>query len=628
MKKIFALILMAAMACCHAEISDAADEPIHFADPFILAENGIYYMYGTSSDNGIAVLVSDDLVNWHVPDGLDIFLALDKKDSYGNKWFWAPEVYHVADTYYMYYSAEEHICVATSNSPLGPFRQKEHKPMLEGNGIDNTLFIDSDGTPYLFWVKFNSGNEIWSAKLESDLMTVIPQTESFCIRMSQEWEREWPAVNEGPFVVKCDDKYIMTYSANSYESTNYGIGMAVADRIGGKWSKYDGNPIFQCPRGLYGVGHHAFFKDFDGKDRIAFHSHFAQGQINPRIIHISDWKIDRKGIIRINGKHILTPVLNRESKCGFYSNPVKRTDSPDPSAIRDSDGKYYAVHTESHGRMNVFKSDDLINWEEFSTIFTRESRPDFVKNGGLWAPDISKSSDGYLCYYSMSTWGGEWEAGVGRAVSTELDGEWKDCGKLFISTEIGVQNSIDPVFVCAEDHKYLFWGSFRGIYAIELTDDGTSVRQGAEPVQIAGTAYEGTYILRHGKYWYMFASTGTCCEGLNSTYQTVVGRAENVLGPYVDKNGLPMMDNHHEVVISGGYGFRGTGHNSGIVTDDRGDTWMLYHSYWDKLPRNGRMLMLDRIFWDKDGWPYVRNAGAPSVVSRRPYITYPDSSHQ
>jgi len=307
-KRIYS-ILTALLLCCNAGYLGAADRPVPYADPFILAENGIYYLYGTSSDDGIGVLVSEDLVNWRVPDGSGIYFALNENDSYGNRWFWAPEVYHIGDTYYMYYSTEEHVCVATSNSPLGPFKQKVQEPMFKEKGIDNTLFIDSDGTPYMFWVRFNNGNEIWSVKLERDLVTVIPGTESFCIRMSQEWEREWPAVNEGPFVVLHDGKYVMTYSANSYECKNYGLGMAVADHIGGEWTKYDGNPIFQCPAGLYGVGHHSFFKDFKGKDRIVFHSHHALGQISPRVIHISDWKIDRKGIVRINDKHIITPVL-------------------------------------------------------------------------------------------------------------------------------------------------------------------------------------------------------------------------------------------------------------------------------------------------------------------------------
>ena len=119
--------------------------------------------------------------------------------------------------------------------------------------------------------------------------------------------------------------------------------------------------------------------------------------------------------------------------------------------------------------------------------------------------------------------------------------------------------------------QYLFWGSFRGIYGIELSDDGLSVRKGAKLRQVAGTAYEGTYIHKKDGYYYFFASIGTCCEGLKSTYTTVVGRSKKLFGPYVDKNGKKMLDNHHEILIHKNEAFVGTGHNSEIVTDKTGN---------------------------------------------------------
>lgn len=66
---------------------------------------------------------------------------------------------------------------------------------------------------------------------------------------------------------------------------------------------------------------------------------------------------------------------------------------------------------------------------------------------------------------------------------------------------------------------------------------------------MAGTAYEGTYIHKKDGHYYFFASIGSCCEGLKSTYTTVVGRSDNLFGPYVNKNGGSMMDNKHEVLI-------------------------------------------------------------------------------
>ena len=61
----------------------------------------------------------------------------------------------------------------------------------------------------------------------------------------------------------------------------------------------------------------------------------------------------------------------------------------------------------------------------------------------------------------------------GRSDVRQPGRSFTDKGKLFISNEIGVQNSIDPFYIEEDGHKYLFWGSFRGIYGIELSDDGS-----------------------------------------------------------------------------------------------------------------------------------------------------------
>lgn len=156
--------------------------------------------------------------------------------------------------------------------------------------------------------------------------------------------------------------------------------------------------------------------------------------------------------------------------------------------------------------------------------------------------------------------------------------------------------------------KYLFWGSFRGIYAIELADDGLSLKEGVAPQQVAGTAYEGTYIHKKDGHYYFFASVGSCCEGLKSTYTTVVGRSDKLFGPYLDKQGGSMMDNRHEVLIHKSDAFVGTGHNSEIVTDNAGNDWFFYHAVSVKHPE-GRVLMLDKICWE-DGWPTVKGSVA------------------
>ena len=298
-----------------------------------------------------------------------------------------------------------------------------------------------------------------------------------------------------------------------------------------------------------------------------------------------------------------------------YYNPVINYSLPDPSVIRGEDDYFYLYATENIRNLPIHRSKNLVDWEYVGTAFTNDTRPDFEPKGGLWAPDINKIGDKYVLYYSMSVWGGEWTCGIGCATADKPEGPFKDHGKMFRSNEINVQNSIDPFYIEEGGRKYLFWGSFRGIYAIELSDDGLSLKEGATPQKVAGTAYEGTYIHKKDGYYYFFASIGTCCEGLKSTYTTVVGRSKKLFGPYVDKSGKKMLDNHHEVLIHKNDAFVGTGHNSEIVTDKAGNDWMFYHAVSTKNP-GGRVLMMDKVNW-KDGWPSVAG-NSPSIEAERP----------
>lgn len=285
--------------------------PVLFGDPFILLHDGVYYAYGTQGANGIPVYTSDDLLTWETPARK---LALHKDDVWADRWFWAPEVYYVNGMFYMYYSADEHICVATSDSPLGPFTQKEKKPMLPGEKcIDNSLFIDDDGKAYLFFDRFNDGLNIWVAELEENLLDIKEETMEKCIHVSQEWEEVWPRVNEGPYVLKHNNVYYMTYSANSYESPAYGIGVATATNVKGPWVKYENNPIYQFVGDLQGIGHSALFTDKDGNLRITFHAHQSREKIHPRIMHISTVRFeqqDGKEMMVIDPDYI-TPVLKK-----------------------------------------------------------------------------------------------------------------------------------------------------------------------------------------------------------------------------------------------------------------------------------------------------------------------------
>ncbi|MCX5789861.1 MAG: glycoside hydrolase family 43 protein [Elusimicrobia bacterium] len=298
----------------HHKAIDATGTKVPLGDPFILLWNGKYYAYGTgvNSDQGIAVFVSDDLLTWQGPVGATNGLALDKADVWADRWFWAPEVYHVNGKFYMYYTADEHICVATSASSLGPFKQDVQEPMTAGEkSIDASPFIDDDGRAYFFFVKFNDGNNIWGAELQSDLLHIKPDTMRKAMNVSQDWETVKGRVNEGPSVFKHNGTYYMTYSANDYQSQSYGVGYATAKHPLSTWTKYADNPILQKPSGLVGTGHSALFTDKEGKLRIVFHAHNGTTAVQPRNMYIGTVVFTNGNGKEVMGidKTYITPVL-------------------------------------------------------------------------------------------------------------------------------------------------------------------------------------------------------------------------------------------------------------------------------------------------------------------------------
>lgn len=308
-----------------------------------------------------------------------------------------------------------------------------------------------------------------------------------------------------------------------------------------------------------------------------------------------------------------------------YTNPVFDRDTPDPSIQRSQDGKFYCYATNCQTR----RSSDLVRWTEVRDVFGRPTWNDttYVKDGeqhtdyySLWAADVNYFNGRYVMYYASALWGNGSRTGIGVAIGISPY-KFADRGRLFRSTEIKVENSIDPVYIEEWDKKYLAWGSFNGIYITELTDDGLQVRDMNNIKRIAGTAFEGAMIHKHGNHYYLFASIGACCEGLRSTYKTVVGRSTSLMGPYLSKDGKPMTNNGYSVLISKNSRWVGPGHNSEILTDDEGQDWILYHAYDANDESKGRVLLLDRLRWDAQGWPYVKGA-SPSFTEQQAPVFY------
>lgn len=306
----------------------------------------------------------------------------------------------------------------------------------------------------------------------------------------------------------------------------------------------------------------------------------------------------------------------------------------DPVMIQEN-GTYYLFCT---GRgIGVWTSTDMKNWTRGKRVFdtppawTKEAVKGF--RGHFWAPDISFFNDRYYLYYSVSAFGKNTSC-IGLATNKTLDPdhpdyEWVDHGKI-IQSYPGVTNwnAIDPNLIVAEDGTpYLSFGSFwDGLKLVELSRDAKKVVSDPDniptiasrkkssddpnppaiddnPMDAGGNAIEAPFIFKKGKYYYLFASIDYCCKGVNSTYKMIVGRSEQIPGPYLDKNGNDMATGGGTILLQGNENWHGVGHNAAYTF--KGKDYLIFHGY-DAHDEGRPKLIIREMSWDNEGWPVVK----------------------
>lgn len=266
-------------------------DSIYLADPTIFYHEGTYYLYGTGGRKGFLVYTSPDMKTWKGPAGVKEGYALFEGDAYGTSGFWAPQVFYKDGKFYMAYTANEHIAIAESDSPLGPFKQQVIKAVSgTSRQIDPFVFIDDDGKKYLYHVRVNDGNRIFIAELKDDLSDIKPGTAKECIYATEPWENtahaSWP-VTEGPTVLKHKNLYYLFYSANDFRNIDYAVGYATSPTPYGPWKKFSGNPIISRQNtGHNGTGHGDFIRDEQGNLWYVLHTHHSNSRVSPRLTAI------------------------------------------------------------------------------------------------------------------------------------------------------------------------------------------------------------------------------------------------------------------------------------------------------------------------------------------------------
>lgn len=310
---------------------------------------------------------------------------------------------------------------------------------------------------------------------------------------------------------------------------------------------------------------------------------------------------------------------------------ARQVEVHDPVMARE--GETYYVFSTGPG-VTIYASDDLVHWEWTGRVFdgepgwARRTVPGF--QGHLWAPDIYEKDGRFYLYYSVSAFGKNTSA-IGVAVNDTLDPQspdykWVDKGLVLQSVPFRDHwNAIDPAIV--EDENGVPWMSFgsfwEGMKLVRLAPDLVSLAEPQEwhtiasrprsatvPEDSAGdAAIEAPYIFRKDGWYYLFVSFDKCCRGMESTYKVMVGRSRSVTGPYLDRDGTPMLEGGGTLVIDGNDDWVALGHNAAYTFDGR--DWLVLHAY-ETADNAKQKLRILPIRWD-DGWPVVD----PADLNRR-----------
>ena len=346
------------------------------------------------------------------------------------------------------------------------------------------------------------------------------------------------------------------------------------------------------------------------------------------------------------------PPAAAQAANASYANPVSRDFADtfaDPSLIRAKDGWWYAYGTtdplrEGEGTRHIIptaRSADLVNWTYVGDAFTETTKPSWATpDAALWAPDIRYLDGTYYLYYVVTqttVTAGPNDNAIGVATAPTPTGPWTDSGDPVVDPRPGASGNpddfrwtFDPAqFTDLDGTRYLYYGSYYGgIFVTELGEDGTEAV--GEPTQVAiDNRYEGAYVVRHGRWYYLFASEANCCAGPTTGYTVFAGRSTSPRGPFTDRDGISLLASRVGgtiVVTPNGNTWVGTGHNA-VVTDLAGQDWLVYHAIDRRDPYldepfgiNQRPMLLDRLDW-VDDWPTVRAGRWASDGSERAPVT-------
>jgi len=292
--------------------------PGDFADPAIIYEDGVFYIYATAQTSA-DVWYSKDFVNWRLK-------KLNWPTSTKIKNMWAPGIAKAKDgKFYLYYSLNSQIYAGVADAPYGPFKNllENEAPFIKDkeffppkiHSIDADVFVDDDGQAYLYW---GSG---WGFK--DGVCAAAPLNDDMKSFKAAPRIVTPKGYFEGPHMIKHKGKYYLMFSGGIYSDDTYCVGYAVGDSPLGPFRAGKNSPVLVSDPATrtHGPGHH-FTLQINGRIYIIYHKHEWPLYNGNRQICIDELLFDKDGEI-LPVKTTLRGVALDFAKESAAQSPIK-----------------------------------------------------------------------------------------------------------------------------------------------------------------------------------------------------------------------------------------------------------------------------------------------------------------
>lgn len=280
-----------------------------------------------------------------------------------------------------------------------------------------------------------------------------------------------------------------------------------------------------------------------------------------------------------------------------YHNPVIKGFYPDPS-VCEHDGCYYLVCSsfQYFPGVPLFKSSDLVNWEQTGYVLTRKSQVMLDKinsSGGVFAPTIRCNNGRFYMVTTNDTTHQNF-----YVYTDDISGEWSE--PIYVD-----QGGIDPSLYFEGGHTYFMSNGadddgVGGVVQCEINiETGEKLSKSRCIWQGSGGRYlESPHLYKINGTYYLMAAEG----GTEYGHMITCARAQSVWGPFESNPANPVLTNRNKAP----YIIQGIGHGD-LVQDKFGDWHVLSLGFrqqhiWRPFHNLGREVFLTPVSFNDDGW--------------------------